>query len=334
MRGMTTPPQTLAVTFDDVQRAAERIADHAHRTPLLTSATADQISGGQLHFKAENLQRMGAFKFRGGFNALAMLSDAERQPGVIAYSSGNHAQAVALAARIQGAPATIVMPDDAPRVKLDATRGYGAEIVTYGRGGEEGREEIARRLSEERGLTVIPPYDHAAVISGQGTAALEALQDLGDVDVVIAPLGGGGLLSGTAVVAQALCPGAEVYGVEPEAGNDGQQSLREGRIIRIEDPQTIADGARTSFLGDLTFPILRQTVTDVVTMTDAELVTQMEFFASRMKTIVEPTGCLAAAAAMTGRIDVRGKRALIIISGGNVDLNRFAELVGSGPRRG
>lgn len=192
-----------------------------------------------------------------------------------------------------------------------------------------GREEIARRLADERGLTVIPPYDHAAVIAGQGTATLEALQDLGDVDVIIAPLGGGGLLSGTAIVAKALCPQAEVYGVEPEAGNDGQQSLREGRIVRIEDPQTIADGARTSFLGDLTFPVLQQTVTDVVTMTDAQLVTQMAFFAARMKTLVEPTGCLAAAAAMTGAIDVRGKRALIIISGGNVDLARFAELVAS-----
>ncbi len=320
---MTEP---LPISFDDVTAAAKRIAGVAHKTPVLTSVTADAETGATLFFKAENLQRMGAFKFRGGYNSLAQFTDAQRAGGVITYSSGNHAQAIALSARLLGIKAVIIMPQDAPAIKVAATRGYGAEVVLYDRY-TENREEIGNRLAAERGLTLIPPYDHPHVMAGQGTAALELFEEAGPLDILIVPLGGGGLLSGCATVARKLAPGCRIVGVEPEAGNDGQRSLAEGRIVHIETPRTIADGAQTQHLGTYTFPVLRALVDQIVTVSDAELVERMKFFAGRMKILVEPTGCLAAAAAFSGKLDIKGKRVGMILSGGNVDLARFAELV-------
>lgn len=318
-------------TIDDVRAAADRIREAAHRTPVLTSRLVDAEVGAQVFVKAENLQRSGSFKFRGAFHTLSRLSDTQRAAGVVAFSSGNHAQAVALAASILRVPATIVMPSDAPATKLAATRGYGAEVVTYDRYTED-REAIAARLSQENGLTLVPPFDHPDVIAGQGTAVLELLQDTGPLDALFICLGGGGLLSGSLLSADALAPGCAVYGVEPSTGDDGQQSLRAGRIVRIEQPHTLADGAATPQLGTRTFPIIRDLVTDIVTVSDDELVTAMRMFASRMKIITEPTGCLAfagmraAVAADPERFG--GARIGVIISGGNVDLDRFAALVG------
>jgi len=317
-----TPPDYTAV-----ERASARIAGAAHRTPVLTSRTANALVGGTLFFKAENLQRSGAFKFRGAYNALAALPEAQRRRGAVAFSSGNHAQAMALAGRLQGAPVTIVMPHDAPSAKVAATRGYGAEVVIYDRYTED-REAIGRGLAERQGLALIPPFDHADVIAGQGTATKELIEDTGPLDLLLVCLGGGGLTAGSALAAEALSPGAAVIAVEPEAGDDGQRSFREGCIVRIPVPQTIADGAQTQALGRLTFPIIRRLVADVVTVPDAALVAAMRFFAERMKMLVEPTGCLAAAAAFSGAVDCRGKRIGVILSGGNVDLARFAALVG------
>jgi threonine dehydratase len=332
---------TLAITFDDVAAAAQRLAGHAHRTPVLTSRTADKLTGARVFFKAENLQRMGAFKFRGAFNALARFSPAQRERGVIAFSSGNHAQATALAARILGMPSVIVMPQDAPAAKLAATRGYqagqaGSEVVLYDRYTED-REAIGRRLAEERGMTLVPPYDHADVMAGQGTAALELVQqvaelDGGGLDALLVCVGGGGLISGCAVAATHLLPGIEVWGVEPEAGNDTQRSLAEGRIVHIDTPKTIADGAQTQHSGALTFPVIQALVKGIVTASDEELVQAMRFFAERMKIVVEPTGCLGAAALMSrvaGLPDLRGRRVGVILSGGNVDVRRYAELLAS-----
>ena len=314
-------------TFDDVAAAADRIAGAAHRTPVLTSRTADEETGARLFFKCENFQRMGAFKFRGAYNALSLFDAAQRKAGVVAFSSGNHAQAIALAARLLGMPATIVMPQDAPAAKIAATRGYGGEVVVYNRYTED-REAIGRRLAEERGLTLIPPYDHPHVIAGQGTAALELIEETGPLDALFVCMGGGGLLSGCALAARALAPECKVYGVEPEAGNDGQQSFRSGRIVHIEVPKTIADGAQTQSLGTITFEIIRRDVDDVLTASDAELVECMRFFASRMKMIVEPTGCLSFAAARRMKSELKGRRVGIVVSGGNVDMARFAALVG------
>jgi threonine dehydratase len=316
-----------APTFDDVMAAAARIAPVAHRTPVLTSRSADAELGASLYFKCENFQRMGAFKFRGAYNALSLFDAAQRQAGVVAFSSGNHAQAIALAARLIGMPATIVMPADAPAAKMAATKGYGGEVVVYDRYSED-REAIGRRLADERGLTLIPPYDHPHVIAGQGTAAKELFEDAGELDALFVCLGGGGLLSGSALSARALAPRCKVYGVEPEAGNDGQQSFRTGRIVHIETPKTIADGAQTQSLGRITFEIIRRDVDDIYTASDAELVEAMRFFASRMKMIVEPTGCLAYAAARRMKDELRGQRVGVILSGGNIDLARFASLVG------
>ncbi|RQZ20678.1 threo-3-hydroxy-L-aspartate ammonia-lyase [Burkholderia sp. Bp9031] len=320
---MTTP--TLP-TYDDVAAAAARLEGHAHRTPVMTSRTIDEALGAQVFFKCENLQRMGAFKFRGAFNALSRFDATQRRNGVVAFSSGNHAQAIALSARILGIPATIVMPQDAPAAKMAATRGYGGNVVTYDRYTED-REQIGRALAEKHGLTLIPPYDHADVIAGQGTAAKELFDEVGPLDAVFTPLGGGGLLSGTALATRALSPHAKLYGVEPEAGNDGQQSFRSGSIVHIDTPRTIADGAQTQHLGNLTFPILRRDVDDILTATDAELVDCMRFFATRMKIVVEPTGCLSFAAARRMKDELRGKRVGIVISGGNVDLENFCALV-------
>ncbi|WP_186145689.1 threo-3-hydroxy-L-aspartate ammonia-lyase [Burkholderia gladioli] len=315
-------------TYADVAAAAERIAGHAHRTPVLTSRTVDDELGAQVFFKCENLQRIGAFKFRGAFNALSRFSEAQRKTGVVAFSSGNHAQAIALAARLLGMPATIVMPHDAPAAKVAATRGYGGRVVIYDRYRDD-REQIGRELAEKEGLTLIPPYDHADVIAGQGTAAAELFQEVGALDAVFAPLGGGGLLSGTALATRELSPGAELYGVEPEAGNDGQQSFASGSIVHIDTPKTIADGAQTQHLGNLTFPIIRRDVNAILTASDAELVECMRFFASRMKMLVEPTGCLSFAAARQRKAQLEGKRVGIIVSGGNVDLEKFCALIGA-----
>jgi threonine dehydratase len=316
-----TPPALPG--FADVRLAASRLAGVAHRTPVLRSATADAITGAQLFFKCENLQRMGAFKFRGAYNAIAALDDIGRRAGVLAFSSGNHAQAIALAARLLGVKATIVMPADAPAAKLAATRGYGGEVVTYDRFTED-REAISNRLAAERGLTLIPPYDHAEVIAGQGTAAMELLEEAGPLDALFVCLGGGGLLSGSLLAASAMAPACAVFGVEPEAGDDARQSLRAGRIVTIPVPKTIADGAMTTHLGQLTFPIIRDHVRDILTVSDARLVEQMRFFAERMKIVVEPTGCLAAAAAFDAARAWQGKRVGVIVSGGNVDLAAYA----------
>jgi threonine dehydratase len=316
----------LAISFDDIEGAERRIAGVARRTPILTSTAADEASGAKLFFKCENFQRAGAFKFRGAYNAISQFTPAQRERGVVAFSSGNHAQAVALSARLLGVKAVIVMPTDAPAIKLAATRGYGAEVTLYDRYAED-REAIGRRLAEERGLTLIPPYDHPHVMAGQGTAAKELIEGAGPLDLLIAPLGGGGLLSGCATAAKAMLPECSVIGVEPAAGNDGQRSFRSGRIVRIDTPDTIADGAQTQHLGTFTFPVLQRRVDDILTVSDAELIKTMAFFAGRMKILVEPTGCLGAAAAFGGQLDLRGRRVGIIVSGGNVDLARFASLI-------
>jgi len=327
----------LAIGFADVAAAAERLRGVAHRTPVRCSRTADEHTGARLFFKCENFQRMGAFKFRGAFNALAQFTPGQRERGVIAFSSGNHAQAIALSARLLGMPSVIVMPQDAPAAKLAATRGYqqgqpGSEVVTFDRYTED-REAIGRRLAGERGMTLIPPYDHPHVMAGQGTAALELIEqtaDGGPLDALLVCVGGGGLISGCAVAAAQLCPGIEVWGVEPEAGNDTQQSLARGAIVHIDTPQTIADGAQTQHSGTLTFPVIQALVRGIVTVSDAQLVAAMRFFAERMKIVVEPTGCLGAAALFeraAGLPDLRGQRVGVILSGGNVDVPRFAELL-------
>ncbi len=318
--------QPALPTFADVANAAHRLQGVAHRTPVLTSRTADAMTGATLFFKAENLQRGGAFKFRGAYNAISALPEAVRARGVLAFSSGNHAQAIALASRLLGVPAVIVMPEDAPAVKVEATRGYGAEVVSYDRYSQD-REALGREIAGARGLTLIPPYDHPEVIAGQGTLALELIEETGPLDMLVACLGGGGQLAGCALAAAERSPGIRVYGVEPEAGDDGRRSFHSGQIVRIPVPRTIADGAQTTYLGNLTFPIIRERVTDIVTVSDAELVETMRFFAARMKLVVEPTGCLAAAAVLHGRLDVRGKRVGVVISGGNVDIAAYARLV-------
>jgi threonine dehydratase len=282
--------------------------------------------GAAVFFKCENFQRAGAFKFRGAFNALSVLDSDVRARGVIAFSSGNHAQAVALAARILGVDATIIMPGDAPPSKTAATRGYGGGVVIYDRY-RESREDIARRLADERGSTVIPPYDHPDVIAGQGTAAAELFEETGPLDSLFVCMGGGGLLSGSALAAKALSPRCQVYGVEPEAGNDGQRSFRQGAIVHIDVPNTIADGAQTQAIGRHTFAIIRRDVTDILTASDAELIECMRFFVTRMKIVVEPTGCLGFAAARALGPKLAGQRVGVIISGGNVDDQRLSSLL-------
>ncbi|HEX8602912.1 MAG TPA: threo-3-hydroxy-L-aspartate ammonia-lyase [Pseudoduganella sp.] len=313
-------------TYGDVVQAATRIAGTANRTPVLTSRTVDEEFGAQVFFKCENMQRMGAFKFRGACNALAKFTPEQRRAGVVAYSSGNHAQAIALAAKLLGMPATIVMPHDAPAAKVAATRGYGGNVVTYDRYTED-REQIGRSLADRHGLTLIPPYDHPDVIAGQGTAARELFEETGPLDAFFVCLGGGGLLAGSALSTRALSPECRLYGVEPEAGNDGQQSFRSGAIVHIDTPKTIADGAQTQHLGQYTFPIILRDVDDILTVTDDELVQCMRFFAERMKIVVEPTGCLGFAAARRMKEQLRGKRVGILVSGGNIDLARLGGLL-------
>ena len=313
------------VTYDDIVAAASRLAGIAHRTPVLTSRTLDERLGCRIFFKCENLQRMGAFKFRGAYNAVVRLSAEERSRGVIAYSSGNHAQAVALASQLLGITATIVMPQDAPRPKRDATAGYGATVVFYDPATED-REEVTRRLQREGGATLIPPFDHPDVIAGQGTAARQLLEDASDLDVLLVPCGGGGLLSGSAIAARHLAPACRVVGIEPEAGDDGTRSFRTGVLQTVHNPATIADGARTPSLGAITFPLIRAYVDDMSTVTDAEIVAAMRFLWERMKLVVEPTGALGLAAALAGKADVAGRRVGVILSGGNVDLAAASRL--------
>lgn len=313
-------------TYADVVAAGDRIRGHAHRTPVLTSSIVDEQTGARVFFKAENFQRTGAFKFRGAFNALSRLPHEQRNAGVVAYSSGNHAQAVALAAAILGIPATIVMPLDAPEGKVAATKGYGAKIVTYDRYTED-REQIGADLAQSHGLTLIPPYDHPDVIAGQGTAVKELIEDAGSVDALFVCLGGGGLLAGSALSAKALSPDCRIYGVEPQAGNDGQQSLRTGSIVHIDTPQTIADGAQTQHLGEHTFPIIQRDVDDIYTATDAQLVDAMRLFVTRMKVVVEPTGCLAFAAVRERAADLTGQRVGVLMTGGNIDPARLARFL-------
>jgi threonine dehydratase len=323
--------KSLPVRLDDVRAAAARIAPHVHRTPVLTSRTADAVAGARLFFKCETFQRVGAFKARGAFSRLTLLSPEEKGRGVVAFSSGNHAQAVALAARDLGVPATIVMPEDAPALKLAATRGYGAEVILYDRRNED-REAIARRLVAERGVTLVPPFDDEAVIAGQGTAALELLEEVPDLDAVVTPCGGAGLLAGTAVAGTAVRRGIRVFGVEPEAGDDVARSLREGRRVAIPVPETIADSLQTTCVGERNFTILTTLVEGILAVSDLELRRAMAFLFSRMKLVVEPGGSAAAAALLAGKVPgVGGKRVGVVLSGGNVDAARFGELVAGLP---
>ena len=329
---MNTATTPLAINFADIEAAAARLQGHAHRTPVLRSRTADERTGAQVYFKCENFQHMGAFKFRGAYNALAQFTPEQRLGGVIAFSSGNHAQAIALSARLLGMPSVIVMPADSPAAKLAATREYqigqsGSEVVLFDRYRED-REAIGKRIAAERGMTLIPPYDHPHVMAGQGTAAAELLTETGPLDLLLVCVGGGGLISGSAVAAHHLSPGIEVHGVEPEAGNDTQQSLALGRIVQIDTPKTIADGAQTQHSGELTFPVIQRLVQSIVTVSDAQLIDTMRFFAERMKIVVEPTGCLGAAALLAGVVPARGKKVGVIISGGNVDLAALARYLG------
>jgi threonine dehydratase len=309
----------MEVTYADVAAAHERIKPFAKRTPVLTSSTIDALTGARVHFKCENFQRMGAFKFRGAYNALSQLSPEQKKRGVVAFSSGNHAQAVALSGKLLGVPATIVMPTDAPKVKLEATRGYGAEVVLYNAGNED-RQKIAEKLACERGLTLIPPFDHPHILAGQGTAVKELIEETGPLDIVMVPCGGGGLLSGSAIAAKHLAPRCRVIGVEPAAGDDGSRAFRSGKLETIKLPDTIADGARTTSLGKITFALIQKHVDDFLTVTDEELLKWMFFLWERMKIVVEPTGALAASALLQGKIDARGRKVGVVISGGNVDL--------------
>lgn len=313
------------VTYDDIAAAHERLKPHARRTPVLTSATVDALTGARVFFKCENFQRMGAFKFRGAYNALSQLSDEQKKRGVLAFSSGNHAQAVALAGRILDISTTIVMPADAPRVKLEATRGYGGEVVPYRKG--EDREEVSRKLSAERNLTLIPPFDHPHIIAGQGTAAKELIEDAGPLDALLVPCGGGGLISGCAIAARRLLPDCRVIGVEPAAGDDATRSFKEKKLVKIEVPDTIADGARTPSLGALTFPLVLKYVSEMLTVTDEELLRSMFFLWERMKVVVEPTGALAACAVLEKKSNLEKLRVGVVLSGGNVDLRWAASQI-------
>jgi threo-3-hydroxy-L-aspartate ammonia-lyase len=322
MNNVTTPPLTLP-TFADVESAARQIAGEAHRTLVATSRTIDARTGATVFFKCENLQRAGAFKFRGAYNTLSRLSPDERRRGVVTFSSGNHAQAIALAGQVLSIPRVIVMPSDAPWVKRVATEGYGGEVVLYDRDRED-REAIGRALAQERGLTLIPPYDHPHIIAGQGTAAHELFEEVGAIDLLLVPCGGGGLLSGSAIAARAMSPQCRVIGVEPAAGDDATRSFRTRTLQTVHNPQTVADGARTPSLGTLTFPLVLQYVSDMTTVDDKQLVRTMFYLWERLKLVVEPTGALAAAALLDGKVDAHGRRVGVILSGGNVDLSRMA----------
>ncbi|MGO3683098.1 MAG: threo-3-hydroxy-L-aspartate ammonia-lyase [Proteus vulgaris] len=313
-------------TYKDVAEAHQRIQPYLNKTPVLTSRTINELTGAQFYFKCENFQRMGAFKLRGAMNALSQFNDQQRKNGVVTFSSGNHAQAIALSAKLLGIPATIIMPEDAPKAKIEATKGYGGHVLTYNRY-TENREEIGQQLAQKKGLTLIPPYDHPHIIAGQDTVAKELFDEVGELDMLFVPLGGGGLLSGSLLSTKALSPQCKIYGVEPLAGNDGQQSLRKGEIIHIDTPKTIADGAQTQHLGNYTFEIIRNNVDDILTATDEELISAMQFYAQRMKIIVEPTGCLSLAATHQFGGKLKGKKIGIIISGGNVDIAQYGRFL-------
>lgn len=322
--GADLPDPTVA--YADVEAAAKRLTGQARRTPVLTSRTVDERVDASVFFKCESFQRTGSFKFRGAYNALSLLPEDQKKLGVVTYSSGNHAQAVALAGRLLGIRATIVMPEDAPKVKLAATLGYGAEVVTYDRL-EERREEVGGVIARERGLALVPPYDHPDVVAGQGTAAKELFEEVGGLDLLLVCCGGGGLLSGSALSARALSPGCRVVGVEPENADDATRSFRTGRLHRIENPDTVADGVRTPSLGEITFPLVLRHVDEMVTVSEDGILRAMRFIWERMKIVVEPTGALAAAALLEGAIEAEpGSRVGVIVSGGNVDLGAAGSL--------
>lgn len=316
--------ESLTPSYADVCQASQRLKGVAHHTPVMTSQTLNERLGAQVFFKCEHLQRGGAFKFRGAYNAIAALTDTQRAAGVVAFSSGNHAQGVALASRLLGSKATIIMPSDAPQSKIIATRSYGAQVIHYDRATED-RNAIALDIQQRTGMFLVPPFDDENVISGQGTAAKELFEEVGELDALMVCVGGGGLLAGSALAASVLSPQCKVYGVEPEAGNDVQQSFRSGTIVHIKPPQSIADGALTLAVGNITFPIIQRLVTDILTVTDLQLIQTLKFFAERMKTVVEPTGCLGAAAVQHGALAIKpNNRIGVIISGGNVDLLTYS----------
>jgi threonine dehydratase len=323
---MTAPGHMTAPTFSDIEGAALQIAGVAHRTPVVSSRTVNNRTGAQLFFKCENLQRAGAFKFRGAYNALSRLSPDERRRGVVTFSSGNHAQAIALAGQVLEIPRVIVMPSDAPAVKRIATEGYGGEVILYDRDRED-REAIGQRLARERGLTLIPPYDHPHIIAGQGTAARELIEEIGALDYLFVPCGGGGLLSGSAIAAKAMAPACRVIGVEPAAGDDATRSFRTRTLQKVDNPKTVADGARTPSLGALTFPLVLEHVSDMTTVDDPTLLNTMFYLWERLKLVVEPTGALGAAAAFQGAASIRGARVGVVLSGGNVDLAQVAQWI-------
>jgi threonine dehydratase len=320
------PAAAFAASFADIGSAAGRLRGVAHRTPVVTSRTLDERTGARVFLKCENFQRMGAFKFRGAYNRLVQLDERGRRGGVVAFSSGNHAQGVALAARLLRVAATIVMPSDAPPAKIAATRGYGAEIVSYERTTMD-RVAIAESLARDRGATIVPPYDDPSIIAGQGTVALELIEDVGALDVLLVPLGGGGLLAGCALAASTLAPGIAVYGVEPAAGDDWVQSWQRGEIVSIPVPQTIADGQQTQAPGMLTWPIVRSLCAGIVTVGDDEIRAAMKFAFERLKLVAEPSGACALAALLCAKVDVRAKRVGVAISGGNADPRVFAESI-------
>jgi threonine dehydratase len=322
--------QSAGVTFEDVQAAAKRLDGIANRTPVLTSRTLNKKTGNEVFIKCENFQRMGAFKFRGAYNALSQLSDDQKERGILTYSSGNHGQAVALSSKLLGIKAKVIMPTDAPSVKVEAVRGYGAEVILYERA-DVVREAMAEELQQELGLTLIPPFDHPHVVAGQGTAGKELFEEVGELDYLLTPCGGGGLISGCSLSAKALSPQCKVIGVEPEAGDDGVRSFKSGKLETVSNPQTIADGARTHALSELTLSIILANVTDMRTASDKELVVSMKFLWERMKIIVEPTATLGFSQVFHGHLDVKNKRIGVILSGGNVDLMQMSELFSQNP---
>lgn len=317
----------MKLALSDVQEAQRRLKGRVHRTPILTSRTTDARTGFHVYFKCENLQRAGSFKIRGATNKLLTLTAEERQRGVVAFSSGNHAQGVALASKLLDVPATIVMPTDAPAIKVAATRGYGAEVIFYDREKED-REAIGRRLAEESGRTLVPPFDDEAIMAGQGTTALEFLEDVSELDVFLAPVGGGGLLSGCATAANGLRPGIRIFGVEPESANDAYLSFCRGEIVKIPVPPTIADGVRTQSLGEKTFPVLRQHLEGILLVSEDAIIEAVRWLLFRMKILVEPTGAVAAAAVLSGKLPVpAGSRVGVVLSGGNIDPGVLATLI-------
>lgn len=314
------------VSFADIQSAAALLEGKVHKTPVLTSRRLNELLEADVFIKAENFQKTGAFKFRGATYAISQLTDEQKKRGVLTFSSGNHAQALSRAGQLAGVPITVVMPHDAPEIKRTATECYGGKVVLYDRD-EENREALGREIADREGLTLIPPYDHPHIIAGQGTAALELHQSVPELEILLAPVGGGGLMSGTCLATKALAPNCELYGVEPQAGDDVARSFRSGVLESVKNPQSIADGALTPSASNLTFGIIKEHCTDVLTATDDELIEAMKLYFSMLKIVVEPTGCLSLAPLLSGNLNGKGKRIGVIVSGGNVDITRFAELV-------